>query len=248
MSQEFEIKRLSLEEQRDRLQQQLDNLKEELTAKLNMANQEVQNANSTCSESWIACDDNDDDVITLCGSPQVSHLQELVREGEQNLGSAQTQITCLRETQEKLKIELDATRSRVRETSNLLTDLQVRTKPRGFCMLYTVSQVWSGPRQVSHLFGIICNTQVEPRMSLIIKCYRWSQVLLVLLSYPAPIVNVFLFYLCGATASKLQSAFVVTRPGQEVKGQRAEVRLVQGQTITDRNLKLKLVLDKQLLL
>uniref|UniRef100_A0A3Q3VY38 Protein FAM184A/B N-terminal domain-containing protein n=1 Tax=Mola mola TaxID=94237 RepID=A0A3Q3VY38_MOLML len=92
--QEFEIKRLSLEEQRDRLQQQLDNLKEELSAKLNMANQEV------------------------------SHLQELVREGEQNLGSAQTQIACLRETQEKLKIELDATRSRVRETSNLLTDLQ----------------------------------------------------------------------------------------------------------------------------
>lgn len=42
MSQEFEIKRLSLEEQRDRLQQQLDNLKEELSAKLNMANQEVQ--------------------------------------------------------------------------------------------------------------------------------------------------------------------------------------------------------------
>lgn len=42
MSQEFEIKRLSLEEQRDCLQQQLDNLKEELSAKLNMANQEVE--------------------------------------------------------------------------------------------------------------------------------------------------------------------------------------------------------------
>ncbi|XP_057677290.1 protein FAM184A-like isoform X2 [Corythoichthys intestinalis] len=94
MSQEFEIKRLSLEEQRDRVQQQLDNLKEELSAKLNMANQEV------------------------------SHLQELVRERDQNVSSAQNQITCLRETQEKLKIELDATRARVRETSNLLTDLQ----------------------------------------------------------------------------------------------------------------------------
>lgn len=47
MSQEFEIKRLSLEEQRDRLQQQLDNLKEELSAKLNMANQEVWNVKST---------------------------------------------------------------------------------------------------------------------------------------------------------------------------------------------------------
>ncbi|CAG5933050.1 unnamed protein product [Menidia menidia] len=94
LSQEFEIKRLSLEEQRDRLQQQLDNLKEELSAKVNMANQEV------------------------------SHLQELVREGEQNLNSAQTQINCLKETQDKLRIELDATRARVRETSNLLTDLQ----------------------------------------------------------------------------------------------------------------------------
>ncbi|XP_054627978.1 protein FAM184A-like isoform X4 [Dunckerocampus dactyliophorus] len=94
MSQEFEIKRLSLEEQRDRVQQQLDNLKEELSAKLNMANQEV------------------------------SHLQELLRERDQNVSSAQNQITCLKDTQEKLKIELDATRARVRETSNLLTDLQ----------------------------------------------------------------------------------------------------------------------------
>lgn len=65
--------------------------------------------------------------MTTCFSPpQVSHLQELVREGQQNLGSAQTQISCLKETQEKLKIELDATRARVRETSNLVTDLQVR--------------------------------------------------------------------------------------------------------------------------
>lgn len=133
MSQEFEIKRLSLEEQRDRLQQQLDNLKEELAAKLNMANQEVWNKPShLCSDSRNQCPDGDDDVITLCWCLQVSHLQELVREREQNLGSAQTQITCLRETQEKLKIELDATRSRVRETSNLLTDLQVRIRPRGY--------------------------------------------------------------------------------------------------------------------
>ncbi|CAL8290839.1 unnamed protein product [Lota lota] len=97
LSQEFEIKRLSLEEQRDRLQQQLDSLKDELSAKLNMANQEV------------------------------SHLQEQVREGEHKLREAQGQISCLKDTQEKLKVELDATRARVRETSNLLTDLQVRT-------------------------------------------------------------------------------------------------------------------------
>lgn len=140
MSQEFEIKRLSLEEQRDRLQQQLDNLKEELSAKLNMANQEVRNVKSTllwvlkCEWSHLPFSDgfSDGDVISLGWSPQVSHLQELVREGQQNLGSAQTQITCLKETQEKLKVELDATRARVRETSNLLTDLQVRIKPRGF--------------------------------------------------------------------------------------------------------------------
>lgn len=133
MSQEFEIKRLSLEEQRDRLHQQLDNLKEELAAKLNMANQEVRNKPSQlCSDTQNQCPDGDDDVITLCWCLQVSHLQELVREREQNLGSAQTQITCLRETQEKLKIELDATRSRVRETSNLLTDLQVRIRSRHY--------------------------------------------------------------------------------------------------------------------
>lgn len=53
MSQEFEIKRLSLEEQRDRLQQQLDNLKEELSAKLNMANQEVRRTKPKPS-SWRA--------------------------------------------------------------------------------------------------------------------------------------------------------------------------------------------------
>uniref|UniRef100_A0A4W5ME52 Family with sequence similarity 184 member Aa n=1 Tax=Hucho hucho TaxID=62062 RepID=A0A4W5ME52_9TELE len=94
MGQEFEIRRLSLEEQKNCLQQQLDNLKEELSAKLNIANQEV------------------------------SHLQELVKEGEQNLGSAHSHISSLKDTQEKLCIELDTTRARVRETSNLLTDLQ----------------------------------------------------------------------------------------------------------------------------
>lgn len=78
-----------------------------------------------------------------------------MREGQQNLGSAQTQITCLKETQEKLRIELDATRARVRETSNLLTDLQVRrtrkidqvaefaagfTENQSLCLLLTFSE------------------------------------------------------------------------------------------------------------
>lgn len=41
MRQQFDIRRLSLEEQRNHLQQQLETIREELTTKLNMANQEV---------------------------------------------------------------------------------------------------------------------------------------------------------------------------------------------------------------
>ena len=58
---------------------------------------------------------------------QVSRLQELLREGEQGLGSAAGQISTLQEAQDKLLEELDATRARLRETSNLLTALQVHT-------------------------------------------------------------------------------------------------------------------------
>ncbi|XP_072545103.1 protein FAM184A isoform X2 [Salminus brasiliensis] len=94
MRQQYEIRRLSLEEQRNHLQQQLDTLREELTAKLNIANQEV------------------------------SHLKEMVKEGEDSLDSADSHISRLKDNQEKLLIELDATRARVRETSNVLTDLQ----------------------------------------------------------------------------------------------------------------------------
>uniref|UniRef100_A0A8C1IZH0 Zgc:85722 n=1 Tax=Cyprinus carpio TaxID=7962 RepID=A0A8C1IZH0_CYPCA len=92
--QQFDIRRLSLEEQRNHLQQQLETIREELTTKLNMANQEV------------------------------SHLKDLVKESEKNLDTAENHISCLKDSQEKLFIELDATRARVRETSNLLTDLQ----------------------------------------------------------------------------------------------------------------------------
>uniref|UniRef100_A0A671STU6 Protein FAM184A-like n=1 Tax=Sinocyclocheilus anshuiensis TaxID=1608454 RepID=A0A671STU6_9TELE len=92
--QQFDIRRLSLEEQRNHLQQQLETTREELTTKLNMANQEV------------------------------SHLKDLVKESEKNLDTAENHISCLKDSQEKLLIELDATRARVRETSNLLTDIQ----------------------------------------------------------------------------------------------------------------------------
>ncbi|TRY74236.1 hypothetical protein DNTS_004491 [Danionella cerebrum] len=94
MRQQFDIRRLSLEEQRNHLQQQLETMREELTTKLNMANQEV------------------------------SQLKDLVKESEENLDAAESHISCLKDSQEKLLMELDATRARVRETSNLLTDLQ----------------------------------------------------------------------------------------------------------------------------
>lgn len=51
----------------------------------------------------------------------------MVKEGEQSLGSAKGHISNLKEAQEKLLEELDATRARLRETTNLLTALQVRT-------------------------------------------------------------------------------------------------------------------------
>uniref|UniRef100_A0A8C8JI40 Protein FAM184A/B N-terminal domain-containing protein n=1 Tax=Oncorhynchus tshawytscha TaxID=74940 RepID=A0A8C8JI40_ONCTS len=56
----------------------------------------------------------------------VLRLQELVKEGEQGMGTAEGHITNLKEAQDKLAEELDATRARLRETSNLLTALQVR--------------------------------------------------------------------------------------------------------------------------
>uniref|UniRef100_A0A671SSD5 Protein FAM184A-like n=1 Tax=Sinocyclocheilus anshuiensis TaxID=1608454 RepID=A0A671SSD5_9TELE len=62
--------------------------------------------------------------MRLCGFAQVSHLKDLVKESEKNLDTAENHISCLKDSQEKLLIELDATRARVRETSNLLTDIQ----------------------------------------------------------------------------------------------------------------------------
>uniref|UniRef100_A0A4W4ESZ2 Protein FAM184A/B N-terminal domain-containing protein n=1 Tax=Electrophorus electricus TaxID=8005 RepID=A0A4W4ESZ2_ELEEL len=55
-----------------------------------------------------------------------SRLQEMLKQGEQGLSSAKGHISSLKEAQEKLLEELDATRARLRETTNLLTALQVR--------------------------------------------------------------------------------------------------------------------------
>lgn len=53
MKQQYEIQRLSLEEQRSRMQQQLDTFREELTAKLNIANQEVRKHTILYSEHGV---------------------------------------------------------------------------------------------------------------------------------------------------------------------------------------------------
>ena len=49
MEQRFERERLSLEEQKTLLRQQLDELREELTSKLNQANQEVSDLAISCA-------------------------------------------------------------------------------------------------------------------------------------------------------------------------------------------------------
>uniref|UniRef100_A0A8C6WWI5 Family with sequence similarity 184 member A n=1 Tax=Neogobius melanostomus TaxID=47308 RepID=A0A8C6WWI5_9GOBI len=62
--------------------------------------------------------------FTLVLDPQVSRLQREMHQGEQKLRAAEGQISTLKEAQDKLLEELDATRARLRETSNLLTALQ----------------------------------------------------------------------------------------------------------------------------
>ncbi|KAJ3606434.1 hypothetical protein NHX12_025955, partial [Muraenolepis orangiensis] len=94
LEQQFAKERTSLEEQKTLLRQQLEDLRAELTDKLMAANNEV------CL------------------------LQEQVCHGEESACSADGQISTLKEAQDKLLEELDATRARLRETSNLLTALQ----------------------------------------------------------------------------------------------------------------------------
>lgn len=55
----------------------------------------------------------------------MSRLQGEVQQREEDVGSAEGQISTMKEAQDKLLEELDATRARLRETSNLLTALQV---------------------------------------------------------------------------------------------------------------------------
>ncbi|XP_062889928.1 protein FAM184A isoform X7 [Mobula hypostoma] len=94
IDQSLEKDRLRMEEEKNRYQQQMENLQNELTAKLNTANQEV------------------------------CRLQELVKKSEHGLGSAEEHISSLKDVQEKLQKELDYSRAKLRETSDSLSSMQ----------------------------------------------------------------------------------------------------------------------------
>lgn len=63
--------------------------------------------------------------VTLPDVPQVTRLQQGMQQGEHDIMTAEGQISTMKDAQDKLLEELDATRARLRETSNLLTALQV---------------------------------------------------------------------------------------------------------------------------
>ncbi|XP_078398307.1 protein FAM184A isoform X2 [Cetorhinus maximus] len=94
MDQNLEKDRLRMEEEKNQFKQQMENLREELTAKLNTANQEV------------------------------CRLQELVKKSEQGLGSAEGHISSLKDAQERLQKDLDSSRAKLRETSDSLSSVQ----------------------------------------------------------------------------------------------------------------------------
>uniref|UniRef100_A0A8C2F9A6 Family with sequence similarity 184 member A n=1 Tax=Cyprinus carpio TaxID=7962 RepID=A0A8C2F9A6_CYPCA len=60
----------------------------------------------------------------LTAKLSMANSEELMKQGEQGLSSAEGHISNLKDAQKKLLEELDATRARLRETSNLLTALQ----------------------------------------------------------------------------------------------------------------------------
>lgn len=79
---------------------------------------------------------------------QVCLLQEQVCHGDEAANTAEGHISTLKEAQDKLLEELDATRARLRETSNMLTALQVPTFPlpldRHACILGLPGQTLAG--------------------------------------------------------------------------------------------------------
>uniref|UniRef100_G3TZE1 Family with sequence similarity 184 member A n=2 Tax=Elephantidae TaxID=9780 RepID=G3TZE1_LOXAF len=94
LEEQYKKEKVNLEEDKNQLQQKLENLKEELEDKLNTANQEV------------------------------DHLQDLVRQSEQGLGSAEGLIASLQDSQERLQNELDLTKGRLKETKDALLNVE----------------------------------------------------------------------------------------------------------------------------
>ncbi|XP_028913372.1 protein FAM184A isoform X4 [Ornithorhynchus anatinus] len=94
LEEQYEKEKLHLEADKTQLRQQLETLREELTAELTAANQEV------------------------------CRLQDLVRKGEQGLGSAEGLISNLQDAQERLQNELDLTKVKLRETTDSLSNAE----------------------------------------------------------------------------------------------------------------------------
>uniref|UniRef100_A0A669AV55 Family with sequence similarity 184 member A n=1 Tax=Oreochromis niloticus TaxID=8128 RepID=A0A669AV55_ORENI len=109
----------------------------EEVAKKNRVTLETTLNNAEKDKNRLLCNREEgvDRVCSLCltlsvclSSLQVSRLQQEVQQGENDIKTAEGQISTLKEAQDKLLEELDATRARLRETSNLLTALQTQKR------------------------------------------------------------------------------------------------------------------------
>ncbi|XP_012971272.1 protein FAM184A isoform X3 [Mesocricetus auratus] len=94
LEEQYKKEKLSLEEDKNQLQLELENLKQVLEDKLTSANQEI------------------------------GRLQDLVRESERGLGSAEGLIASLQNSQERLQSELDLTKGRLKETKDALLKVE----------------------------------------------------------------------------------------------------------------------------
>ncbi|XP_047415079.1 protein FAM184A isoform X4 [Sciurus carolinensis] len=94
LEEQHKKEKLNLEEDKNQLQLELENLKEALEDKLNAANQEI------------------------------GRLQDLVRKSEQGLGSAEGLIASLQDSQERLQNELNLTKGRLKETKEVLVNVE----------------------------------------------------------------------------------------------------------------------------
>uniref|UniRef100_A0A671MGA7 Protein FAM184A-like n=1 Tax=Sinocyclocheilus anshuiensis TaxID=1608454 RepID=A0A671MGA7_9TELE len=76
----------------------------------------------------------------LTAKLNMANSEELMKQGEQGLSSAEGHISNLKDAQKKLLEELDATRARLRETSNLLTGEMETQKQQHDAKLITTKE------------------------------------------------------------------------------------------------------------